>query len=357
MKNLMIFMSPEHRLDNTFRKMLEIQVDNSLRFWKPEDIMFVANFPYEYKGIKSIETSDLFNSQFAENPRAIINSKIDVFIYLLENKILVDDAWFHDLDAFQLAPLDLKLEKDLALACYGIYPPWALQKLGKEIKETEWGYPRRINFGNVFFKPSALDIFKQLLEKMDKEKLYEEDAMTLMLEDDDSRVQILDAGYDIGVRCTRKNFALAEKPIKIAHFPPNQRRWLRKMSYFIPERVKNLIWEKFDFRYTLVTGYKGFIGSHIHDYLWTLKYNIKGIVEDVRDKESLRPYFKEAEFVIHTAARTKDKGLNDYYEINVEGTRNVAELCLEYGCKMIYLGTIADEGDYGKSKQEAKKIV
>lgn len=364
----MTFMSPEHQLDHNHRKMLEIQIENSLDYWNPEDIILTMNFPYEYKGIKAIEIPDLFNEQWPANPRAIINSKINIFIYLIENKILTETTFYHDFDSFQIAPIDIKLEKDLGLTCYGVYPPWIFQswgkstgKLAKEMKETKWGYPRRINFGNVFIKPSGLDILKNLLERMDACGLYEEDAMSLMLDENvngiEDRVEIMDPGYNIGIRCTKANVKLAEKPI-MAHFPPHNPRWYGKMWFLLSEKLKKLIEDRFEYKHILITGCKGFIGSRILEYLYKGAFPVKGITEDVRDKEALRPYFEKAEFVIHTAAKLEEgTSPEEYYSVNVLGTQNVAELCLEYGCKMIHFGTISRQGDYGLTKKQAHRLV
>ena len=365
MKNLLTFMSPEHKLDNTHRKMLEVQIENSLDYWNPEDILLVANFPYEYMGIKAIQIPDLFNSQYPKNPRAIINSKINIFIYLIENKIITETAFYHDFDSFQLAPIKNELVKDLGCTCYGVYPPWIFQswgkstrQLGNPMKETKWGFPRRINFGNVFFKPTALDIFKTLLEKMDKEGLYEEDAMSLLLDDGkfEDRVEIMDPGYNIGIRCTRNNVALSEKPI-MAHFPPYNLRWYGKMWYLLNDKLKKLIEERFQFQKIIVTGSKGFIGSQILTYLYNGAYPVVGVTDDIRNIEALIPHFKTAEFVIHCAAKLYDATQEEFYSVNVLGTQNVVDLCKEYGCKLIYFSTVEEKGNYGETKQTAQRLV
>lgn len=116
----------------------------------------------------------------------------------------------------------------------------------------------------------------------------------------------------------------------------------------------------------LVTGTKGFIGSHVFSYLKEKGYEVHGTDMDIRDMQSLRPYFENAEFVVHAAGKVK-KGITNpeiYYSINVLGTRNVCLLCLENSSKLIHLSSIAgatgeDETVrlYGASKQEAQKLV
>ncbi|MCR8560230.1 SDR family NAD(P)-dependent oxidoreductase [Mucilaginibacter sp. BJC16-A38] len=110
----------------------------------------------------------------------------------------------------------------------------------------------------------------------------------------------------------------------------------------------------------LVTGATGFIGRNLclelaekgfrvmalcrntaHPYLITHK-NITAIKGDILDKESLTRAMTGCRQVYHTAALAKmwcrDK--NDYYNINVIGTRNVLELAGELSVnKVVYTST------------------
>jgi len=235
MKNLLIYISPRKQLNPEHKLMLDVQIENSLDYWKPEDIILAFNFPYEYMGIKAIEVPDLINAQYSENPRAIINSKIDTIIYLLENKIINELTWFHDFDAFQLAPFEVTMEKDLGLVPYGFYPERNFNPL------PGVDNLKRINCGNIFFKPESLDIFKKVLEKMNKEGLFEEDAFSLMQDELEPRMQIMNQTYNIGSRSIRKNCAISEQPIKVAHFPPHRPQWLRKIKCILPQKLIDLI--------------------------------------------------------------------------------------------------------------------
>lgn len=108
----------------------------------------------------------------------------------------------------------------------------------------------------------------------------------------------------------------------------------------------------------IITGSHGFIGSRLLTYLKEKQYDVTGVEQDVCNKEVLRPYFKNAEFVIHTAAQTKEtKDINLYYQTNVDGTKNVVELCIENETKLIHLSTVARQRHYGVSKQQAQKVV
>ena len=110
----MTYVNPSKKFGENDRKMVEIQIDNSLDFWDPKDIMLVTNFPFEYNGIKAIVIPDELCCSVN-----VKTSKIGIIVYLLENRILNELAWVHDLDAFQLAPLDLPpLDRDIGFIDY-----------------------------------------------------------------------------------------------------------------------------------------------------------------------------------------------------------------------------------------------
>lgn len=100
----------------------------------------------------------------------------------------------------------------------------------------------------------------------------------------------------------------------------------------------------------LILGSKGFIGSH-------LAHLGKGITADIRDKEKLRPHFIGEDIVINAAGETKKVHDKEACYTNIIGTRNVVELCQEYGCKLIHLSSTQRFTPYGRSKQASQKIV
>lgn len=102
----------------------------------------------------------------------------------------------------------------------------------------------------------------------------------------------------------------------------------------------------------LVTGTNGYIGSRVREYLGAI-----GTTIDIRNKEAMRPLIMSAEFVVNCAGKKYDCTREEFFSVNVEGTRNVAELCKEYGTKLIHLGSIITKGDYGESKAESERLV
>lgn len=103
----------------------------------------------------------------------------------------------------------------------------------------------------------------------------------------------------------------------------------------------------------LGTGLTGLVGSRIVELLQD-KYEFENLSRssgvDIVDKNQVLEKIKssDAEIILHLAAKTdvdgceKDKELGENgeaWKINVEGTRNVAEACLETNKKLIYIST------------------
>ncbi len=137
-------------------------------------------------------------------------------------------------------------------------------------------------------------------------------------------------------------------------------------------------------------GLNGLIGSRITQLL-SDKYSFISLSRstgvDITDAKSLTNIknYPDARFVLHLAAKAdvdgceEDKALGDLgdaWKINVEGTRNVAEICRETEKKIIYISTDFvfdgkksegekyDEADlpnplnwYGKTKHEGEQMV
>jgi len=223
MKNLLIFVSPEHKFNEENAKYIEIQIENSLNYWKVEDILLATNFPYEYMGVKSLVVPD---DLYSETSRCAI--KINVICYLLENNYLYDLTWFHDTEAWQLEPIDLKLDKELGL--------------------TDYGWSSKWNGGSMFFEPTTLDIFKLWKTVIEEEKIDDERAMMILtksnFENINDRIERLNITYNLGKRRVEENMMWADEPIRVAHFHPYRENLLAKFATLLPKNLYNLMYEK-----------------------------------------------------------------------------------------------------------------
>ena len=100
----------------------------------------------------------------------------------------------------------------------------------------------------------------------------------------------------------------------------------------------------------LVTGAKGQFGSDVVNELNSRKYETIGVdIEemDITDPESVNKVVVKAnpDVVIHCAAWTAVDAAEDrdnisiVRSVNVEGTKNIANVCKKLDCKMIYIST------------------
>jgi len=109
----------------------------------------------------------------------------------------------------------------------------------------------------------------------------------------------------------------------------------------------------------LVTGAGGFIGRYIVKELLDNGYEVVALMRkkrkiegaeiltgDIRDAERMKEVVKGVDAVFHNAAYASDYGKKRiFYEVNVEGTRNVAEACISNGVEKIVYTSSA--GVYG----------
>ena len=151
----------------------------------------------------------------------------------------------------------------------------------------------------------------------------------------------------------------------------------------------------------IVTGANGHLGNTIVKMLSRNGERIRGLIlpseeatgneniyyvkGDVRNYQSLEPLFEDTEgldvVVIHTAGIVdiSEKLYQTMYDVNVNGTRNVVNLCLKHRARrLVYVSSVhaipengsfhvlkeverfsADQvvGDYAKTKAEASQIV
>jgi nucleoside-diphosphate-sugar epimerase len=82
---------------------------------------------------------------------------------------------------------------------------------------------------------------------------------------------------------------------------------------------------------------------------------------NLKNPELLARAVSGAEIVVHVAALTKSASESDYFETNVNGTKNLIDTCLEQGVqKIIYVSSLSaslDGGGYASSKLEAEECI
>ena len=210
MKNLLIYVNP-YGFDAESSKFIKIQIENSLELgWKPEDIVLVMDFPYEYNGVKATVVTKGYCPIKKEA------SKITTIVHLFDIGFFEENTiyWSHDLDAYQLEPItesELELEGvDLGLTDYGRKPNWQM--------------------GSFFFKKSAEDIFRAIAARIapgldeNRRERHDETAIQYLTDNDigniNARIKRLNNTYNFGMRRIALCYERAIKPLRVLHFHP-----------------------------------------------------------------------------------------------------------------------------------------
>jgi len=206
MKNLIVFIGPDKKLFGEYVYLMEIQIENALRLgWKPEDILFVTDFPYEYMGVKSILTKS--SHYCAVRPRSI---KTSIIPSLIDEGILQDGEvyWNHDTDVFQLVPI---VAEELEMDTF-------------DLGLTDYGWRPRYCLGSYFFTTKARDIFEPT-SKLIFQDIEDEDAIQTVLDsnpDMAARTKRMNITYNLGMRRVPENVERATKPIRTLAFHPRK---------------------------------------------------------------------------------------------------------------------------------------
>ena len=227
MKNIMLFVHPSKDFLEEQKTSIQIEIDNNLSLgWKVEDIILATNFPYEYRGVKSLLVSD--DNYCADiSPCASI---INVIVELFERNLIEKGElyWYHDIDLYQLYEIT-ESELNLGDAHVGL---------------VEMGDRGKISASSIFFTSDAKDFFALAKEIMYTYKVNEELALNAVfsnnllwatssqsdargrfvpLNSKDSehmheRVKKLNVTYDMEWDSLGRHYHLATQPIKTAHF-------------------------------------------------------------------------------------------------------------------------------------------
>jgi nucleoside-diphosphate-sugar epimerase len=114
----------------------------------------------------------------------------------------------------------------------------------------------------------------------------------------------------------------------------------------------------------LITGERGFVGSHVTSCLKERGYDVFFLNCDISNREKVLGFVsaKSVEAVIHLAGVSNKKNEKLYQRINVEGTKNIADLCKKMGVgRIVFMSSSRVNSSFSNpyidSKREAEKIV
>lgn len=205
----MIYTGPSKKLTAEDEILIKIQIDNSLDLgWKKDDIILAFDFPFEYNGVRSLVLPDGLYYDFDLNA-----NKIPVLIYLIKNGMLdpKECYWCHDIDAFENTKIE---ESELELSNY-------------DLGLTHYTYKPEWQYGSLFFKVTAFDIFELIHKETLMKPHYSrnnEKVLTRLIKNnriDPKRYKRLNVSYNIMKKYLQTIYAQAKKPLKILHFRPS----------------------------------------------------------------------------------------------------------------------------------------
>ena len=216
MKNLMVYNKVDFDPDNMYghsydlevlKNQMRLQIDNSIRFgWKPEDIIIGCNFPFEFRGVKSVLLKNICKHNNFFN-------KFYGILELYERKILTDIAWFHDLDSFQINEFE----------CPGFVGDMGI---------CTYVYNEEYNTCSMFLKPSCVDMVRSVVEAMENmktnpQRVSDEHVVSGVITHNPKmtgRHSKLNNEFNVGLTHFAKRYDAANKPVKVIGFNPTVKK-------------------------------------------------------------------------------------------------------------------------------------
>lgn len=175
--------------------LIKAQITNSLELgWPAKDIILLANFDYEFMGIKT------FNVEL--NKQCLTGSKIFGMKYLFDNDMVDDIIWAHDLDAWQNVEFKCPDFKDVGITCYST---------------------PKFNGGSIFWKNTSRDIVEKIVSTItDSKENKEEPTINRVLKSKEykKRVTTINNTFNVGCSGYVKRWDRSIKPIHVCHFHP-----------------------------------------------------------------------------------------------------------------------------------------
>lgn len=186
---------------DSIHTLIKAQIENSLNVgWDVNDIILLANFDFEFMGVKSIQS--------ALNKHCLTGSKMYGMKYLFDNDMVNDVIWAHDLDAWQSIPFYCPEFKDVGITCYST---------------------SKYNGGSIFWKNSSKDIVHKIIKKIEaNSQNKEEPTLNKILKSEKykNRVTNINNTFNVGCSGYAKRWNRSVKPIRVCHFHPyNKTAW------------------------------------------------------------------------------------------------------------------------------------
>jgi len=205
MKNLLIYISPDKSFNSDHKRLVKIQIDNSLSLgWKSSDIILVTNFEYEYRKIKAILIEDDVYCDFFYP-----TTKLYTIVRLFKKGLIEEELyWYHDFDCYELNKIiESEVKQEMGSCNVGV---------------SNYCQRPRLCSASIFFNNKAEDVFKQMKKEIDKDKINEERALMRIYYGEDSplreQIKMVNTTYAFHKFNIIPTYKTTKKPIRVAHF-------------------------------------------------------------------------------------------------------------------------------------------
>ena len=108
----------------------------------------------------------------------------------------------------------------------------------------------------------------------------------------------------------------------------------------------------------LVTGHKGFIGSHVYDHLKQIGYEVDGLdrPDDIGDFKDDKMYSIVIHLAAYAALRDSVKNPNKFWENNVIKSQPIFDYCRKYNIRCLYASSAGAHGWWQNPYAITKKV-
>ena len=108
----------------------------------------------------------------------------------------------------------------------------------------------------------------------------------------------------------------------------------------------------------LVTGHKGFIGSHVYELLTTIGYDVDGLdkPDDIGDFKTDKIYDVVIHLAAYAALRDSIRNPDKFWENNVVKSQPIFDYCRSYGIRCLYASSAGAHGWWQNPYAITKKV-
>jgi hypothetical protein len=217
---------------------LRAQVDIAYLWgWAPSNLIVMTDKTWEYRGVKAINLPLVPGL-------SVYTYKAWIIPYLWREGLLTEDAWLHDLDAWQVAPFNNPL--------FG---------RPEDILITQYSVSSRLSTGSIFLRiPQSVEILDGWVSFIIEQGgfVFDEDAFIEYFQNRGSwsgRWGLIDVSYNLAQAHSSlfiQKYRNCQKPVKVVHFHADWssrwRAWVKRClvsDVLVSQDVRRILYKHF----------------------------------------------------------------------------------------------------------------